>query len=74
MGKAPMLDTLIEVLIGVVVFIALFGFIITSLNGFDWTAVNVSGTAYDFSWAPYILVILLVVGLVYLGYRMVSKK
>jgi uncharacterized membrane protein len=69
-----MLDKLLDVLIGVVIFIALFGVILTNINGFDWANVNVSGTIYDFTWAPFILVILLVVGLVYLGYKMISKK
>jgi len=69
-----MLDKLLDVLIGVVIFVALFGVILTNINGFDWTAVNVSGTIYNFAWAPFILVILLVVGLIYLGYKMISKK
>lgn len=73
MAKNGMLDSLIEVLIGVVIFVALFGVIITSINDFDWAAVNVSGTVTDFSWAPYILVLLLVVGLVYMGYKVIKR-
>lgn len=75
MGHAQgMTENLVDILIGIVIFIALFGFILTSLNGFTWSAVNAGGTVVNLSWAPYVLVILLVVGLVYLGFRMIKKK
>jgi hypothetical protein len=67
-------EKLIDVLIAVVLFVALFGVILTSLNGLAWSTLNVAGTTHDFSWVPYILIILLMIGLVYVGYRLFSKS
>lgn len=71
---ADMLGKLIPVLVGVVIFIALFGFIVTSINGFNWKVVNAGGTSVDLSWAPYVLILLLVIGFVYLGYSVIRGK
>jgi hypothetical protein len=73
MAKINILDNMLDVLIGVVIFVALIGVIVSSINKFDWANMNISGTMFDASWAPYILVILLVVGLVYLGYKMIKR-
>lgn len=67
-------NKLIDILLAIVIFVALLGVIVTSLNGFTWSAVNIGGTVYNMAWAPYIVVILLVVGLVYLTYKYLFSK
>lgn len=64
-------EKLLDVLIAVVLFFALIGVIITATNssGFTWDAVNVAGTSRDLSWAPYIIVLVIVVGALVLVYR-----
>lgn len=69
-----LLDSMLEVLLGIVIFVALFGFIVTSLNGFNWSAINAGGTIVNLSFAPYIIVLLIVLGLVYLIYAKFYKK
>lgn len=71
-------DKIIDVLIALVLFSALFGVVITTgLNPttFSWKALNLGGTVYDMSWAPFVIGILIVIGLVYLVYKyMVHHK
>jgi len=68
------MDSLLDVLIGIVIFVALFGFIVTSLNGFDWAHINAGGTVVDLGFAPYVIVLVIVLGLVYLVYKKFYKK
>ena len=65
---------LLDILLAIVIFGALFGFIITSLNGVSWASINAGGTVVNLSFAPYIIVLLTVVGLVYLVYSHSFKK
>jgi hypothetical protein len=70
-------DKIIDVLLALVIFSALFGVIITTgLNptAFSWKALNFGGTVYDFSWAPYIIGIMIIIGVVYLVYRYFLKN
>lgn len=70
-------NKLLDVLLACVIFFALIGVIISSTNssGFTWSAVNVAGTSRDLSFAPYIIVLVIVVGAVILVYRyMLHKK
>lgn len=68
-------EKLLDVLIAVIIFFALVGVIITSTNSssFSWSAVNVAGAEYNLSWAPYIIVLVIVVGAVVLVYRYMLK-
>jgi uncharacterized membrane protein len=69
-------EKILDVLIAVVIFFALIGVIITSTNSssFSWAAVNVGGTNYNFTWVPYILVLVILVGAVVLVYRYMLKS
>jgi cytochrome c biogenesis factor len=69
-----MMDKLLDVLLGIVIFVALFGFIVTSLNGFDWAHINAGGTIVNLSFAPYVIVLVIVIGLVYLVYEKFYHK
>jgi len=79
------MKNLLDILLAVVIFGALFGFIITSINGVTWYYTNSSwiggtltGSTYsgvlDLRFAPYILVLLTVIGLVYLVYTHALKR
>lgn len=66
-------EKLIDVLLAIVIFCALITVIITSVNGVTWSALNIAGTEYNMAWAPYVIVLVLVVGLVVLVYRYILK-
>ena len=67
-------NMLIDILIGVVIFVALVPVILTSVNGFNWTAVNVGGTIYNFQWVSYVLILAIMLGLVYYALKFLKKK
>jgi TRAP-type C4-dicarboxylate transport system permease small subunit len=67
-------EKILDVLIALVIFFALLGVIITSTNGLNWSALNIGGTVTNLSWAPYIIVLVIVVGAVYLVYRYLLHK
>jgi len=67
-------NKLIDVLISVVVFGAMFPIINTSVNGLGLDNITVGATQYDFSWAGYLLVLGLIFGLVYLAMSQFKKK
>jgi len=69
-------EKIIDVLLAIVIFFALIGVIITATNSasFVWSAVNIGGTVYDVSWVPYIMVLLILVGVVVLVYRYMIKR
>ena len=62
-------NELIEVLVSVVIFGALFPVINTNLTAIGLDNVSVAGTYYDFSWIVYILVLGLLFTLMWLGIR-----
>lgn len=68
-------EKILDVLIAVVLFFALIGVIITSTNssGFTWSAVNVGGSVKDLSFVPYIIVLVILIGVVVLVYRYMLK-
>jgi uncharacterized membrane protein len=67
-------EKLLDVLLALIIFVALFGVIISSFNGVEWGALNIGGTTYDLSWLPFVLVIIIVVSVVVLVYRYMLKK
>jgi hypothetical protein len=67
-------EKILDVLIAVVIFFALIGVIITSTSGLSWSALNIGGVVTNLSWAPYILVLVIVVGAVVLVYRFMLHK
>lgn len=69
-------EKILDVLIACVIFFALIGVIVSSTNtNLTWSAVNVGGSQKDFSYVPYILVLVILVGAVLLVYRyMLSHK
>lgn len=67
-------NTLIDVLIAVVVFGALFPIINTAIGGIGLDNITVGATTYDFSWVGYLLVLGLLFGLVYLAMDQFKKK
>lgn len=73
-GTMNFTDKLIDILIGVLLFTALFGVIIAGFNGVTWSALNIAGTVYNMSWAPYVIVLLIVIGLVYFALKFVRGK
>ena len=68
-------EKLIDVLLALVIFFALIGVIITATNSstFTWSAVNVGGTVYNFSWVPYVIILVVLVGSVILVYKYMLK-
>lgn len=66
-------EKLIDVLLALVIFCALITVIITSINGVTWSALNIAGTVYNFAWAPYVIVLVIIVALVVLVYRYMLK-
>ena len=69
-------DILMDILVGFAILGALFGIIIGFLNptAFSWSALNIGGTVYSFIWVPYLLAILVVVGVVVLFKNKLMKK
>lgn len=69
-------DKILDVLIAVVIFFALIGVILgaTNTGGLTWSALNIAGTSRDFSWVPYILVLVILVGVVFIVYRYMLRK
>ena len=68
-------EKLLDVLLAVIIFFALIGVIIGATNGtLDWGAVNISGTLYDLSWVPYVLVLIIVVSAVVLVVKYMRGK
>lgn len=69
-------NVLIDVLIGFAFLSALFGIVIGFLNPstFSWAALNIGGTIYNFAWVPYILGILVIVGVIILFKDKLLKK
>ena len=68
-------EKILDVLIAVVLFFAIIGVIITSTTGLDWSALNVGGTTTNLSFVPYLIVLIIVIGVVVLVYRyMLHKK
>lgn len=68
-------EKILDVLIAVVLFFAIIGVIITSTTGLNWSALNVGGTVTNLSFVPYLIVLIIVIGVVVLVYRyMLHKK
>ena len=68
-------NKILDVLLALVIFFALIGVIITSTNGISWGALNIGGTVTNLAWAPYVIVLVIVVGAVYLVYKyMITHK
>lgn len=69
-------EKILDVLIALVIFFALLGVIVTATNptSFTWSAMNIGGTNYNLAWAPYIIVLVIVVGAVVLVYRYMLKR
>ena len=66
-------EKILDVLIAMAVFFALIGVIVGFTNGLNWGALNIGGTVVNFAWFPYVLIILIVVGVVVLTYRYMLK-
>lgn len=62
-------EKILDVLIAVVLFFALVGVIITSTTGLNWASVNVGGTITNLSFVPYLIVLVICIGVVVLVYR-----
>jgi len=68
-------EKILDVLIAVVLFFALVGVILTSTTGLNWSAVNIGGTTTNLSFVPYLIVLIICIGVVVLVYRyMLSSK
>ena len=68
-------EKILDVLIAVVLFFAIIGVILTSTTGLNWSAINVGGTVTNLSFVPYLIVLIIVIGVVVLIYRaMLTKK
>ncbi len=66
-------EKMLDVLIALAIFFALIGVIIGFTNGLNWSALNVGGTVTSFSWVPYILILVVLIGTVVLTYRYMLK-
>lgn len=71
-----MFDKVLDYLIGLILVLALIPTVITTLNpsAFTWSAVNLGGTTYNFSFVPYILGLVVFVALIYFGLKMLKGK
>lgn len=67
-------EKLLDILIGLVIFFALLGVIVTATGTIAWATLNIGGTVYNLAWAPYIIVLVIVVAVVVLTYRYMLKK
>jgi len=67
-------DVLIDALISLVIFGALFPIINTTINGIGLDTINVSGTVRDFSWAGYLMMLGILFGAVYVAMGQIKKK
>ena len=63
---------LLDVLLGLVIFFALLGVIITQTNTLGWSTLNVGGTVYNLNWVPFVLVLIVVIVIIVLVYAHIS--
>lgn len=67
-------EKMLTVLIAVVLFFALIGVIIGQTTSLSWNALNIGGTTVNLSFVPYVLVLVIVIGVIILAYRYMLKK
>ncbi len=67
-------NKLLDALLGLIIFFALLGVIISATNTVEWGALNVGGTVYDLDWVPFVLVLIIIVGIVVLVYAHMRGK
>jgi len=67
-------EKLLDVLLAIIIFVALFGVIIASFAGVTWDNITLGGTSYNLGWFPFVVVIIIVVSVVVLIYRYMLKK
>lgn len=67
-------DMLVDILVGAVIFGALFPTVNTAIGDMGIDNVTLFGTAYDFSWAGYLLVLAIILTLVYVAVGYIRKK
>lgn len=67
-------EKMLTVLIAVVLFFALIGVIIGQTTSLTWSALNIGGTIVNLSFVPYVLVLVIVIGVIILAYRYMLKK
>jgi len=68
------LDVMLEVLVTLVVFGALFPLINTQITNLGLDNISVAGTAYDFSFVAYLLVLGLLFGIMFIGTDLIQRK
>lgn len=66
-------DKLILVLLGLVIFFALIGVIISQSNTVNWAALNVGGQTVNLSFAPYVIILVVVIATIIIVYRYMLK-
>lgn len=67
-------DVILDVIIVAVIFGALFPFMTTQLNSMGLDNVSVFGTAYDFSWVAYLIVLGVLFLIVNYSVGLIKKK
>jgi hypothetical protein len=65
---------LLDVLLGLIIFFALLGVIITQTNTLGWSTLNVGGSIYNLNWVPFVLVLIIVLGIIVLVYANFKHK
>lgn len=71
---ADVLGFLLDNLLAVVIFTALFGVIISGFTAFNWGVVNIGGTNYNLYWVPLVIVFVIIAGVIYAIKNSVTKK
>lgn len=68
-------EKILDVLLAIVIFVALFGVIVTSFAGVTWDNLSIGGTTYNLGWFPFVVILVIIVAVVVLVYRhMLHKK
>lgn len=72
--SSKMTSLLVNLLVTAVLFSALFPVVNTEINNMGLDNITIFGTAYDFSWAGYLLILGVVLVIVYFAIGYIKQK
>lgn len=74
MAKFDVTEMLVDTLVTALIFGALFPIVNSSINDMGLDNITIFGTAYDWSFAGYLLALAIILGIVFYAVRQIKKK